>query len=59
LSAAADRPQMSETDLKDVVREFLDGAERAFEEYDQGYADADATLSVLRSQIVDLDAELE
>lgn len=50
---------MNDDDLEAAVREFLDRAERAFEEYDQGYADADATLSVVRSQIDDLESELE
>ena len=45
-----------ERDLEAAVREFLDAADRCYGEYDQGYADADATLRQLRSHVSDLRA---
>ncbi|ESS04348.1 MAG: hypothetical protein A07HR67_01338 [uncultured archaeon A07HR67] len=45
---------MTDDDLADAVERFLDGADAALDEYDQGYADADATVSVLRSHVADL-----
>ncbi|MFB6151890.1 MAG: hypothetical protein ABEJ40_08805 [Haloarculaceae archaeon] len=41
-------------DLHDAVAEFLDGADAALDEYDRGYADADATLRVIRDRLGDL-----
>lgn len=41
-------------DLPAAVDEFIDGTDAALEEYDQGYADADATVSVIRSHLADL-----
>ncbi|MES3161692.1 MAG: hypothetical protein PPP55_09015 [Halorubrum sp.] len=41
-------------DIDTAVERFLDGTETALSEYDQGYADADATLSVIRSHLDDL-----
>lgn len=38
-------------ELEAAVEHFLGAAETAFEEYDDGYADADATLRVLREQV--------
>jgi hypothetical protein len=43
-----------ETDLAEAVDRFLEDADAAFDQYDQGYADADATVSVLRSHADDL-----
>ncbi|MFC7177235.1 hypothetical protein [Halosegnis marinus] len=43
----------------DAVERFVADAERAYEEYEQGYADADATLRVLRSHLDRLEAELD
>lgn len=37
-----------------AVAEFLAGADDVYGEYDQGYMDADAALSVLSSRIDDL-----
>jgi predicted transcriptional regulator len=37
-----------------AVAAFLDRADEALAEYDQGYADADATLRVLREHIDEL-----
>ena len=42
------------TDLDDSVEEFLNRIDSALEEYDQGYADADATVQVLRNHVSDL-----
>lgn len=50
---------MTDEDIESVVREFLRDANRAYEEYEQGYADADATLRVLRSHIDRLEREVE
>ena len=38
---------MSDDEQSPAVAQFLDRADAAFEEYDQGYADADATIAVL------------
>jgi cell division septum initiation protein DivIVA len=37
-----------------AVAAFLDRVDEALVEYDQGYADADATLRVLREHVEDL-----
>jgi hypothetical protein len=42
------------TDLDDAVEEFLDKADSALAEYDKGYADADATVQILRDHLSDL-----
>ena len=41
-------------DLEDAVDRFLSDTGTALGEYDQGYADADATLSVLRTHLSEL-----
>ena len=46
-------------DLDAAVEQFLADAERAYDEYEQGYADADATLRLLRSHIDHLQSEVE
>lgn len=46
-------------DLEAAVRRFLRDAETAYEEYEKGYVDADATLRVLRSHVDHLESELE
>ncbi len=38
---------MSEDDLEEAVVEFLDASDNVYDEYDQGYVDADAALSML------------
>jgi hypothetical protein len=48
-----------DTDLERAVAEFLEDAERAYDEYEQGYADADATLRLLRSHLDHLESEVE
>ena len=52
LKPAPDRSDMSELD--GAVEEFLRKADAAYEEYEQGYADADATLRRLEGPIEDL-----
>lgn len=41
-------------DLPDAVETFLSEADAAYEEYDRGYTDADATLRLLESAIEEL-----
>lgn len=43
----------------DSAEQFIRKAERAFEEYDEGYADPDATLRKLRSYVAELKRERE
>lgn len=50
---------MTDDDLAVAVERFLDDAERAYDEYEQGYADADATLRLLRSHLDQLAQEVE
>ena len=42
------------TELDDAIEEFLREADAAYEEYEQGYADADATLRRLESHVEEL-----
>lgn len=42
------------TDTDEAVERFLRKADSAYEEYEQGYADADATLRRLDGHIEDL-----
>lgn len=50
---------MGEEDLEEAVETFLDGSEAALAEYDQGYVDADATVSVIRTHIEALENAVE
>jgi hypothetical protein len=51
---------MSEnTDTDDAVAQFLSDADAAFSEYEKGYADADATLRRLRTDIESLREAVE
>ena len=43
----------------DAVEQFLADADSALAEYDNGYADADATLRVLRRHVEDLRTAVE
>jgi hypothetical protein len=45
--------------LDEAVETFLGEADGVFDEYDSGYMDADAALSVLQSSIEDLRDEYE
>lgn len=42
-------------ETEEAIEEFLQSARTALSEYDKGYADADATVRVLRSHIDDLE----
>jgi len=50
---------MSDEQTDAAVERFLDRAAAAFDDYDQGYADADATLAMLRTHIDELSAGVE
>jgi phage gp29-like protein len=52
LRPAPDRSDMS--GLDDAIERFLRKADAAYEEYEQGYADADATLRRLERHVDDL-----
>lgn len=47
------------TDHEDAIETFLERTDTALEEYDQGYADADATLSLVRTHVEDLRETVE
>lgn len=47
------------TDNDSAVEQFLNDADGALEEYDQGYADADATIRLLRAHIEELRSATE
>ena len=42
------------SELDDAIEEFLRKADAAYEEYEQGYADADATLRRLEGHVEEL-----
>jgi hypothetical protein len=42
------------TDTEEAVAEFLRTADAVYEEYDQGYVDADASLRQLREHLEEL-----
>lgn len=48
-----------DTDIEAAVQQFVDDAEDAYGEYDQGYADADAVLRLLRNHLDQLKNELD
>ncbi|MDZ5810645.1 hypothetical protein U4E84_04705 [Halorubrum sp. AD140] len=50
---------MSDEPIEDAVERFLDETETALTDYDRGYADADATLSVVRTRIDELAAAVD
>ena len=54
-----ERAAMSDETIEAAVEAFLDDTESALDDYDQGYADADATLSVIRTHIDELAAAVE
>ncbi|MFW6017942.1 MAG: hypothetical protein ACOCPX_03905 [Halapricum sp.] len=47
------------TDRDAQIEQFFDAVDTAFKEYDQGYADADATLRVLRSHLEEFRKSVE
>jgi hypothetical protein len=46
-------------ELEDAVAEFLSDVDTAYGEYEQGYADADATLELVMRHVADLREEYE
>lgn len=46
-------------DIAEAVETFLDDSQTVLGEYEQGYMDADATLSILEGHIADLREEFE
>ncbi|WP_197431266.1 hypothetical protein [Halorubrum sp. CBA1125] len=50
---------MSDEPIEDAVERFLDETESALHDYDQGYADADATLSRVRTYVDELAAAVD
>jgi hypothetical protein len=50
---------MTDEELREAVESFVDDVDLALSEYEQGYADADATLTVVQSHLADLRDELE
>jgi hypothetical protein len=50
---------MTDDAIAAAVEEFLDETESVLDDYDQGYADADATLSVVRTRIDELAAAID
>lgn len=47
------------TDASDAVERFLREAESVYDEYEQGYVDADAALRMLRPHLDDLAESIE
>ena len=47
------------TDIETAVEQFLRGYDAAIDEYEAGYADADATLRVVDGQVEQLRDALE
>jgi len=56
---AGGRTAMTDKSTDPAVERFLDRAASAFDDYDQGYADADATLATLRTHVDELSASVE
>jgi hypothetical protein len=50
---------MTDDAIAAAVEEFLEETESALDDYDQGYADADAALSVVRTHIDELAAAVD
>ncbi|EMA59309.1 hypothetical protein [Halorubrum lipolyticum] len=50
---------MSDEPIEAAVERFLDETESSLDSYDQGYADADATISVIRTHIDELAAAVD
>lgn len=45
---------MTDEDLRAAVESFVDDVDLALHEYEEGYADADATLTVVQSHLAGL-----
>ena len=56
--SGARRSRMDD-DLEDAVETFLQRADTVYGEYDQGYVDADAALSVLEDHVEELREAVE
>lgn len=50
---------MTDDGLEAAVERFVDDAESAYEEYEKGYADADAVLRLIQSHLDQLERELD
>ena len=50
---------MADESTDEAVERFLDRAAAALDDYDEGYADADATLAMLRTHVDELSASVE
>ena len=50
---------MTDEQLETAVKQFVADAESAYEEYEKGYADADAVLGLIRSHLDQLEQELD
>ncbi|WP_164932740.1 hypothetical protein [Halorubrum amylolyticum] len=50
---------MSDEPIEAAVERFLEETESTLDSYDEGYADADATLSVIRTHIDELAAAVD
>ncbi|SDF18446.1 hypothetical protein SAMN04488067_102252 [Halorubrum xinjiangense] len=50
---------MTDESTDPAVERFLDRAAAALDDYDEGYADADATLATLRTHVDELAARVE
>ncbi len=57
--AATEPAAMSDEPIEAAVERFLDETESTLDSYDQGYADADATITVLRTHIDELAAAVD
>ncbi|ACM57723.1 hypothetical protein Hlac_2146 [Halorubrum lacusprofundi ATCC 49239] len=57
--AAVEPVTMSDETIEAAVEHFLDETESSLDSYEQGYADADATLTVLRTHIDELAAAVD
>jgi hypothetical protein len=55
----ADASNMTDDDLRAAVESFVDDVDLALHEYEEGYADADATLTVVQSHLADLREAVE
>lgn len=47
------------SDCEDAVSEFVTAAETIYDEYEDGYIDADAALRRLRPEITELESTVE
>jgi hypothetical protein len=50
---------MADDELRDAVESFVDDVDLALHEYEEGYADADATLTVVQSHLAELRETVE